>query len=77
MNIDVSLAAQRLRARQTETGTLADIHEQDLEYLTNCAQSGNQAAAQFGWHVIDCLKNGQGRCENDIHEEIYELIQHS
>jgi len=71
MDIDVTLAAERLRYRQTETGTSADIHEKDLVYLNNCAQSGRQAAARFGWHVIKCASNGRNRAEEDIHNDIY------
>lgn len=74
MNIDVSAAAQRLSSRQAETGTHADIHEQDLTYLENCSQSGLQAAKQFGWHIIDNTQNGQSRSREDIHGEIFERL---
>ena len=71
MNIEAPYAAKRLRLRQTKTGTGADIHEQDLTYLTNCAQCGSQAAALFNWCIIDCISYGLDRSENDIHDEIY------
>ena len=71
MDIEVSLAAQRLRLRQEESGASADIHEQDLLYLESCAQSGRQAAAQFGWYIIKCVIDGRNRSEKDIHNEIY------
>jgi len=74
MDIDAESAATRLERRQTETGTDADIHEKDMNYLHNCAQSGRQAATQFGWHSISCLCEGIERDPTEIHSEIYDLI---
>ena len=74
MDIDAESALMRLERRQTETGTDADIHEKDIAYLHNCAQSGKQAAAQFGWHSISCLKEDVERDVNEIHSEIYDII---
>lgn len=75
MSIDASLAASRLRSRETETGTDADIHESDLTYLSACAQSGNEAAAQYGWSVINCARKGLSRSEDDIHQEVYNMLR--
>ena len=74
MDIDAKFAATRLERRQNETGTNADIHEKDMTYLQNCAQSGMQAAAQFGWCRISCIQNGVERDPNEIHFEIYDII---
>jgi len=74
MDIDAESAATRLERRQTETGTDADIHEKDMVYLNNCAQSGKQAATQFGWHRVSCLREGVERDTNEIHAEIYDVI---
>jgi len=75
MNIPATVAAERLSLRQEKTGTHADIHEQDFLYLSSCAESGAQAAAQFDWCVIDCEKNAQARSAEDIHSEIFERLQ--
>jgi len=74
LNIDVSLAAERLSARQSKTGTFADIHEQDLSYLASCAESGLQAAKQYGWYIVSNEMSGQVRSSQDIHDEIYERL---
>jgi len=74
MDIDAEFAATRLRRRQTETGTDADIHENDITYLKNCAQSGRQAASQFGWQSIRCVNDGTERDKDEVHEEIYQII---
>ena len=74
MDIDADFTAKRLRLRQTETGTEADIHENDMVYLQNCAESGKQAAAQFGWQKISCVIDGTERDKEDIHEEIVNIV---
>lgn len=75
VNITVSLAAKRLRSREEQTGTRADIHEQDLPYLESCAQSGTAAAEHFGWYVVDSVKNNEQRTPEEIHKEIYNKVQ--
>jgi len=74
MDIDAGFAAERLERRQSETGTDADIHENDIVYLQNCAQSGKQAASLFNWQKINCVTGGIERDKNDIHAEIYSKI---
>jgi dTMP kinase len=74
MDMDADVAAQRLRHRQNETGVGADIHENDMAYLTNCVNSGRQATAQFGWHSIKCVNHGVEINKDDLHKEIYSNI---
>jgi len=74
MDIDIDYAAKRLQQRQIETGTNADIHENDMVYLRNSIESGKQAAAQFGWQKISCIINEIERDKEELHEEIYKLI---
>ena len=66
-----------MRHREQETNTHADIHEQDLEYLARCRETGRTAADFYHWHVIDCVKDGKMRSIEDIHEEIYQLVTQS
>ena len=63
-----------MRHREEETHTHADIHEQDLSYLTTCREAGRTAAAYYGWTVIECVRNGAMRTIEDIHEEIYRHV---
>lgn len=60
-----------MRGREEKTGTKADIHEKDMDYLMTCRKTGKAAAAYYGWTVIDCVKDGQMRSIEDIHEEIF------
>ena len=74
MDIDAKYAAERLRRRQSETGTAGDIHEKDMSYLELSAQSGRQAAGFYGWRKIACFAGNRERTEAEIHEEIYDLV---
>ena len=74
MDINAQTAARRLRQRQADTGTDADIHEKDAVYLEQCAKSGAEAAAFYNWRKISCFLEARERTEEEIHLEIYEAI---
>jgi len=74
MDIGIEYAGKRLLHRQTETGTNADIHENDMIYLKCSIESGEQAADQFGWHRISCIDKGTERNKEELHKEIYANI---
>jgi len=74
LDIEAEQSARRLRRRQSETGRDGDIHEKDLTYLEQCAQSGKQAASLHNWRKICCVVDGYERDEADLHREIYEII---
>lgn len=64
-----------MRGREMQTGTSADIHEQDLSYLATCRRVGKTAAEHYGWSVVQCVRDGQMRSIQDIHEEIYGRVK--
>ena len=70
LDVPTEYTERMMRSREAATGTHADIHEQDLEYLATCRRIGRKAAAYYGWTVIDCVRNGEMRSIEDIHEEI-------
>ncbi len=74
LDVPTEYTRQLMRHRETETGAQADIHEQDLEYLALCRQTGRAAAEFYGWTVISCVEQGAMRSMEDIHEEIYRHV---
>ena len=74
LDVPTEYTEKMMRKRELDTNTKADIHEQDLEYLATCRRCGRDAAAFFGWKVIDCVKDGAMRSIEDIHEEIYRHV---
>lgn len=52
-----------------------DIHEADTDHLKNAAKSGLYLAKKQGWYIVECVKDGNLRSIEDIHNEIYEVIK--
>ena len=74
LDVPTDFTQKLLRSREAATNTTADIHEQDMQYLATCRETGRAAAAYYGWTVINCVKDGEMRTIEDIHEEIYRHV---
>ncbi len=74
LDMPTELTESLLRKRERENDTHADIHEQNMEYLRLCRETGLQAAQYYRWTVVNCAKNGKIRTIEDIHDEIYDLV---
>lgn len=75
LDVPTDFTEKLLRGREQSTNTQADIHEKDMAYLATCRQTGRAAAAFYGWTVIQCVRDGQMRSIEDIHQEIYEHVK--
>ena len=75
LDVPTDFTEKMLRSREQATNTQADIHEKDMAYLATCRETGRAAAAYYGWTVIQCVKDGQMRTIEDIHEEIYKAVR--
>ena len=75
LDVPTDFTEKLLRAREQDTHTQADIHEQDSEYLATCRRMGAFAADYYGWTVISCVRDGKMRSIEDIHEEIYRHVR--
>ncbi len=75
LDVPTDFTEKMLRGRETATNTKADIHEKDMQYLATCRQSGREAAAYYGWTVIQCVRDGKMRSIEDIHNEIYAAVK--
>lgn len=74
MDINAEAASAQMRSRENATGTSADIHEKDMEYLVNCCEAARDAADFYSWQRVDCIKAGNMRSIDDIHFEVVKLI---
>ena len=70
----LELSLSRMKKRQQETNTNADIHEKDVEYLARCLHTADLACDYFGWKRISYEINGTERSVDEKAEEIYSLI---
>ena len=75
LDVPTAFTEQLMRHREQETNTKADIHEQNTQYLATCRETGRTAANFYGWSVIQCVQDGNMRSIEDIHQEIYGLVQ--
>ena len=60
LDVPTDFTEKLLRGREAATSTQADIHEKEF----------------YGWTIINCVKDGQMRSIEDIHEEIYRHVKH-
>ena len=74
LDVPTAFTEKLMRHREASTNTKADIHEQDMDYLATCRETGRSAAKFYNWTIIDCVKDGQMRSIEDIHEEIYAKV---
>lgn len=75
LDVPTDFTEKLMRGREADTGTTADIHEKDTAYLAICRETGREAAKHYGWTVISCVKDGQMRSIEDIHQEIYSHVK--
>ena len=75
LDVPTDFTERLMRKREQDTNTKADIHEQDTAYLATCRKTGRMAADYYGWRVIECVRDGQMRSIEDIHDEIYQLVK--
>lgn len=75
LDVPTELTGEMLRKREQATHTHADIHEQNMDYLRMCRNTGLQAANFYNWTIIRCARDGKMRTIDDIHNEIYGLVK--
>ena len=75
LDVPTAFTEKLMRSREQQTNTKADIHEQNMDYLATCREMGRKAAGYYGWHIVNCVKDGEMRSIEDIHEEIYALVK--
>ena len=63
-----------MRRREQETGTHADIHEQDAGYLRRCRENAAFVVDYCGWTRVDCANEDGVRSIEDIHAEVMEKL---
>ena len=74
LDMPIDAAERLMRRREHDTNTHADIHERDDSYLRECRKTAADAASFFGWQVVPCVKDGEIRAIEEIHNEIYRAV---
>lgn len=77
LDMPTELTGKLMRKREHDTHTNADIHEQNMDYLRRCRETGLHAARYYGWTIINSARDGNLRTIEDIHDEIFKLVQNT
>ncbi len=75
MDVDLETSLSRMEKRQTDTNTKADIHEQDVAYLSRCLRTAQHAAEHWGWRRVASKEGERLRSLEEINDEIYTILQ--
>lgn len=75
LDMPTEITEHMMRQREANTGTHADIHEQDETYLKNCRANAGEVVRQCGWSIIDCACKNEPRTPEDIHEQVYRMVK--
>ena len=76
LDVSLEISKSRMRKRESETSTSADIHELDEKYLEKCLNTADFACDYFGWKRISYLdSNGSERNIEEKNEEIFNIIK--
>ena len=70
LDMPTEITERMMRKREKDTGTHADIHEQDEEYVRNCRANAREIVEECGWTVISCAAGDAPRTPEDIHNEV-------
>lgn len=75
LDMPTEITGRMMRSREEATGTHADIHEQDAAYLKECRDNAHEVAELCGWSVVSCANGDMPRTPEEIHSEIFEMVQ--
>lgn len=75
LDMPTEITERMMRRRESDTGTHADIHEQDTVYLRRCRASAGEVARLCGWTVIHCAAGDAPRTVEDIHGEVWQRVR--
>ena len=74
LKADTDISQKLMTGRYGGDESKKDIHEGDLEYLRRSQKAAAYCAEKLGWKTVECVRDGQMRSIEDIHNEIMTLI---
>ena len=60
--------------RKENEGISNDIHEKDLVFMKKVYENALFVANYLSWNIIECSENNNMKSKEDIHNEIYKLV---
>lgn len=77
LDVPVEVSKQLMKDRNNKiTGeSEKDIHESNFDYLKKSYENSLYIAKKYDWQRINCIKDDNMRTIDDIHEEIYSIVE--
>ncbi|MGM9533736.1 MAG: dTMP kinase [Intestinibacter sp.] len=77
LDVPVEMSQKLMKDRNNKiTGeSEKDIHESDFDYLKKSYENSLYIAKKYNWQRINCIKDDNMRTIDDIHEEIYSIVE--
>lgn len=75
LDVEPSVSQKLMSARYGGDETRKDIHEKNLNFLSECRRSALYCADKLGWKIIKCSDGAEMRTPQDISREIFETLK--
>ena len=70
LDMPVDVSQDLMKKRYLGDNSKKDLYEKDIEYLKICERAAKFVGVQDSWIAINCLKNGEIKSKQQMHEEI-------
>ena len=75
LHTPLEVCIRRMRLREQQTHTSADIHEKNNDYLRTCYACGLEATAFYGWQVAESMDGDRERPVEQVAAQIYAMVR--
>ena len=75
LDMPPEVSRQLLLKRNNGDANKLDIHESDLQFMSDCRKAALYVAEKENWEIISCAENGSPRSIEDIHKTLVEKIE--
>lgn len=69
LDVTAEISHEAMRSREK-----LDIHEGDIGFMRGFRNSGLEAAARYGWRVLDCCEGSRMRDMHAINDELFGVV---
>ena len=74
LDMPVEISQKLLTSRYNGDEAKKDVHEINVDFLHKCRRSALYAAEKYGWHILECSRNGKPKTIAEINDSLFQLI---